>query len=163
MQTGADIAGLEAAKDCGFETGGTAAAKFQQSISGNKKIYSPNIAKEFNLKEGAVTIKKSRYGGTYLDVYYQRTIDNAQEADGTIWFGNHHSPGGKLTLGKTTQKNKVTPLINPKSASEIIGWIKENNIEVVNIAGNREHSNPGIYNHTKALLIEAFNLIKNEQ
>jgi len=153
-QTGVDVAGLDAALELGIQTGGTAAAKFQQSIEGNKKIFSPELATKYGLKEGKITRRQGQYG-IYDDVYHQRTIDNAQEADGTIWFGNEFSPGGRLTLGHNAQKGKPKPLVNPKDETEIVRWIKANNISILNVAGNREHTNPGIYDKAKTLLINA--------
>lgn len=160
-QTGADMGGLDAAVELGIPTGGTMAAKFQQSIEGDKKIFSPEIAEKYGLKEGVITKKQGQYG-TYDDVYYQRTIDNAQEADGTIWFGNANSPGGRLTLSPDTQQGKAKPLINPTNAEEIRKWITDNNIKVLNVAGNREHTNPGIYNTTKIMLVEALTPVKKD-
>ena len=156
------MGGLDAAVELGIPTGGTMAAKFQQSIEGDKKIFSPEIAEKYGLKEGAITKKQGSYG-TYDDVYYQRTIDNAQEADGTIWFGNANSPGGILTLSPNTQQGKAKPLINPINAEEIRKWITDNNIKVLNVAGNREHKNPGIYNTTKTMLVEALTPIKQDK
>lgn len=153
-QTGVDVAGLDAAIELGIPTGGTAAAKFQQSIEGNKKIFNKELATKYGLREGKIIRREGMYG-QYDDVYYQRTIDNAQEADGTIWFGNASSPGGKLTLGAIAQRKKPKPLINPKTAAEIQKWVADNNIRILNVAGNREHTNPGIYEKAKSMLIEA--------
>lgn len=160
MQTGVDMAGLEAAFETGIPTGGTAAAKFQQSTEGDKKTFRKDLAEKYGLKEGKLTRKTGKFG-EYDDVYYQRTIDNAQEADGTIWFGNASSPGGNLTLGPIAQKGKPSPLVNPKSKEEIIRWMSKNNIQVLNVAGNREHTNPGIFDTSKNMLKAAFQQIKS--
>lgn len=160
MQTGVDMAGLEAAFEIGIPTGGTAAAKFQQSTEGDKKTFRKDLAEKYGLKEGKLTRKTGKFG-EYDDVYYQRTIDNAQEADGTIWFGNASSPGGRLTLGPIAQKGKPSPLVNPKSKEEIIRWMSKNNIQVLNVAGNREHTNPGIFDTSKNMLKAAFQQIKS--
>ncbi len=153
-QTGVDIAGLDAALESNIPTGGTAAAKFTQSTA-KGTITNPELATKYGLKEGQLTRRKGQYGD-YDDVYIQRTVANAQEADGTIWFGNEGSPGGILTLKKSSQEGKAKPLINPKSAAEIKQWLSDNQIETVNIAGNREHTNPGIYEKSKQMLKEAF-------
>lgn len=165
-QTGVDMAGLDAAQEVNISTGGTAAAKWQQSTEGNKKIFNPALATKYGLKEGKITKRFTQDGKEYDDVYYQRTLDNAQEADGTIWFGNAASPGGKLTLNRDTQKGKPRPLINPTSAQEIRNWLNEHNIKTLNVAGNREHTNPGIYDKAKTLLVDALKSNtenKNEQ
>jgi hypothetical protein len=154
-QTGVDMAGLDAAQEVNIPTGGTAAAKWQQSTEGDKKIFNPALKTKYGLREGKITKRTAQDGRPYDDVYYQRTLDNAQEADGTIWFGNAKSPGGKLTLGRDAQRGKPSPLINPTSAQEIRNWLNENNIKTLNVAGNREHTNPGIYDKAKTLLVEA--------
>ena len=161
-QSGADMGGLDAAIELGIPTGGTAAAGFQQETNEGSKIKNTELNTKYGLKEGAITKREGAYG-TYDDVYYQRTIDNAQEADGTIWFGNPNSPGGILTLKDTTQQGKVKPLINPTNAEEIRKWIIDNNIKVLNVAGNREKSKPGIYNTTKTMLVEALTPVKQDK
>ncbi len=157
-QTGADMAGLDAAVDVGIQTGGTAAAYFTQDVKG-KKVKNPELAKKYGLKEGKAERKTGKYG-PYQDVYHQRTIANAQEADATIWFGDTKSAGGKLTLGNVAQKGKPKPLVNPKSSKEILDWLNKNNIRVLNVAGNREAKTPGIYASSKKMLAEALNTVK---
>ncbi len=161
-QTGVDMAGLDAALEVGIPTGGTAAAGYTQSIGpkSSDKISNKELATKYGLKEGQITRKQGQYG-PYDDVYTQRTVANAQEADGTIWFGNADSPGGKLTLGTTAQKGKPAPLVNPKSVDEIRNWLAFNRIETLNIAGNREHTNPGIYQKSKDMLVEALGQSKS--
>jgi hypothetical protein len=154
-QSGVDIAGLDAALEAGLKTGGTAAAKFTRENDSGQKFNDYSQAEKYGLVEGKSIIRSGRYG-TYSDVYHDRTIKNAQEADGTIWFGDKTSPGGRLTLGQQAQKNKPQPLINPKSVQDIHQWMDKNNINTVNIAGNREKSNPGIYKNVKTLLTQAF-------
>ena len=161
-QSGSDMGGLDAAIELGIPTGGTAAAGFQQETNEGSKIKNTELNTKYGLKEGAITKREGTYG-TYDDVYYQRTIDNAQEADGTIWFGDSNSPGGKLTLSTIAQQGKVKPLINPTNAEEIRKWITDNNIKVLNVAGNREKSKPGIYNTTKTMLVEALTPVKQDK
>ena len=72
------------------------------------------------------------------------------------------SPGGILTLGRNAQKGKPSPLVNPQNKEEIIQWLNDNNIETLNIAGNREHTNPGIYEKAKGLLIEALSSMQDQ-
>lgn len=160
-QSGVDMTGLEVAEESGLETGGTAATKFQQSIEGDRKVYRPELREKYNLKEGKSTRRQGKYG-EYDDPYYQRTIDNAQEADGTVWFGDPNSPGGKLTLGKVAQKGKPTPLVNP-TVEELKQWLIDNEIEVLNVAGNREYKNPGISDKARQILKEALkDIVKKE-
>ncbi len=166
-QLGADMAGLDAGIELGIElgieVGGTASHGYIQSTGPKSKdrVVNIELQSKYGLKEGQITKKQGQYG-PYDDIYIQRTIANAQEADGSIWFGNRNSPGGKLTLGHIAQKGKPTPLINPLP-EQIMPWMTLNNIEVVNIAGNREFSNPGIYQSTKEILIEGLKESINKQ
>lgn len=163
-QTGVDMAGLDAAVEVGIPTGGTAAAKFTQSTGpkSSDKISNKELATKYGLVEGQITRKQGQYG-PYDDVYSQRTVANAQEADGTIWFGNPTSPGGKLTLGLVAQRGKPAPLVNPQSADEIRHWIALNSIKTLNVAGNREFTNPGIYQKSKDMLVEALRTEQPQQ
>lgn len=158
-QTGVDMAGLDAALEAGVQTGGTAAAYFTQSVGEKSSIRNAELATKYGLKEGKTT-KRMGSRGSYDDVYYQRTIDNAQEADGTVWFGNPESPGGKLTLKASTQKGKPSPIINPTSGKQLLDWMIKNNVRTLNVAGNREHTNPGIYAESKRVISEMIELLK---
>src|SRR5262249_40549454 len=80
-QTGADQGALFAAKAKRGETGGFAAREWMTE-SGP----APWLA-----GYGLVELE---WGG-----YPARTRANVQEARAVLWFGNPHSPGGRLTLG----------------------------------------------------------------
>lgn len=139
-QSGVDITGLRIGKELGYNTGGTAAAKYLAFDDKGNRISTPEYKELYGLKEGKwyTNPKTGKY-----DPYHRRTIDNAQEADGTVWFGNTDSPGARLTLGGEAQKNKPSPLTNPTS-EELNNWLIKNNIRKLNVAGNREHTNIGI-------------------
>lgn len=141
-QTGADEAGLEAAKQQGIETFG----------------YMP---KSFRTDAGMRPDLALRYGLTEADTrgYPERTKRNVGLARTTILFGNDKSPGCLLTQRLMREHNqKGLHLPFPHSATphergaEISGafllhWLRgtfDDNF-VVNIAGNRERTNPGIY------------------
>lgn len=141
-QTGADQAGLLAGKELGISTGGTAPPGFQTAQGSQKELL-----ERFGLEEGVPDPK----------IYPKRTIKNAQDADGTVWFGNTDSPGARLTLGRIAQAGKPSPIINP-TVEELRRWIVENNISVLNVAGNREHTNAGITEKTKSILVEALSV-----
>jgi hypothetical protein len=67
-----------------------------------------------------------------------------------LWFGNPGSPGGKLTLRCASELGKVVfiqiwpPAWTKRDALSFRQWIDQNDVEVLNVAGNRENSNPGI-------------------
>lgn len=160
-QTGADIGGLLAATKLGIETGGW-------------------ICKDY-LTEDGPNFELKKYGLKCLDsTYYpERTKKNIDDSDGTIVFRLKYSPGSDYTIGyaqnkiwqkgilKTVNKDKtlykpvcvITDLNDHKKIIDIIvNFIKENNIEIVNIAGHRESTAP-IKNFTQIIeniLVEAF-------
>jgi hypothetical protein len=156
-QLGADMGGLDGAIEAGVAIGGTAAAGYVQSPASKERVPNFELKTKYGLKEGLTTKMMGKFG-EYEDVYQQRTIANAQEFDGTLWMGRTTSPGAILTLStgknKEAQKGKPKPLINPKNAQEVIDWIVANDIHTINVAGNREFSNPGIYEKTKQLIKE---------
>jgi len=136
-QTGADIAGLSAAKRCGLETGGFAANGFETE-NGKR----PDYAKMYNLVD-------KHYN------YAQRTVENVKASDATFVFAaNISSSGTRLTLQSCIKFDKRY-LVNP-TTDEVIAFIQLHNPKVVNIAGNRESVTPGITARVDKLLTEAF-------
>ena len=136
-QTGADIAGLIAAKKCGFDTGGCAANGYQTE-NGAK----PEYAKMYNLVD------------KHYD-YHRRTVENVKMSDFTLIFAdNVNSPGTKLTISACNSNSKPY-LINPKPL-DIVAVIQLGGVITINIAGNRESVAPGITSRTEKILIDAF-------
>jgi hypothetical protein len=87
-QTGADQAGLRAARAAGILTGGWAPRGWLvESKDGNKDVAAPWLGLLFGLEECA------QLG------YAARTRANARDSDTTIWFGNVDTSGGKHDLG----------------------------------------------------------------
>jgi len=136
-QSGADIAGLMAAKRCGLETGGFAANGFETE-TGRR----PDYAKMYNL----------------IDKHYnypQRTVENVKSSDATIVFAaNISSSGTRLTINTCIKFDKKY-LVNP-TVDEVVAFIQKNNPKVINVAGNRESVNPGITARVDKLLTDAF-------
>jgi len=125
-QTGVDIAALRYAKQAGIETGGWM-TRGCRTADGPK----PEYLELYNMKES-----KSPY-------YSDRTNENVRDSDGTlIIVYDKNSPGTKCTIKAANQWNKPWFLIdcNLKSDTSIevvVDWIKENNIHILNVAGNR--------------------------
>ena len=120
-QIGADQVGLEVGRKLGLKTGGTAPPGFQTSIGSQK-----TKLKEFGLVEGE---KDS-------NIYPKRTRKNIENSDGTVVFSdNLESRGTSLTIGHAKAKKK--PLIVNPTADELSTWLSENDIEVLNVAGNQ--------------------------
>ena len=119
-QTGADRTGLECARALGLETGGTAPKGWR--IDGGTD---PSLT-DFGLVQSP------------SESYPPRTEENVKNADATVWFGRTTSPGFWCTKRATLKYGK--PIIyNPTSLVDIA-----NTYEVINVAGNRQRTNPGV-------------------
>lgn len=145
-QTGADRAGLIAAKACGLETGGYVCTKNKTELG-----YEPELISEYNLTE--------------LNTfdYPKRTLANVNAADATwIFYRGKLEKGSALTekYCKQLKKNYVAiglANINLRWAIEDASdFIMLNNIKVLNIAGNRESVAPGIQQEVTELLMKVF-------
>lgn len=147
-QTGVDQAALQAAKEFGLKTGGFMPKGFRTQAGDN-----PLLARTYGLHE-----TKSRE-------YPPRTLKNVLEADATLILGYPTSRGCRFTI-KCCEANKKTYITVRKEATdlmtrehvikELVAWIRYNNVKIVNVAGNREESHPGIGEWARLLLVEAF-------
>lgn len=149
-QTGVDQAGLYAAKNVGFPTGGYMPKGFKTQ-EGNK----PEFALKFGIRE------------TNTKSYVKRTELNVKESDGTLRIAsNYNSPGEILNLKFIIKHKKPSLSLNLFNIKEentiklLIKWVKMNNIKVLNIAGNSEKTSPGIFENSKVFLENAFRIIK---
>ena len=136
-QRGADKIGLEVAKELGFETGGTAPAKF--SVSGGKD---PSL-KDFGLKE--ITEKQTKAYQGSESFYGPRTERNVLDSDATLIFtveGKQDSPGSKLTRNLAIKHGK--PFLQNPTSEQISRLVSRRNIQTINIAGNREFKDKNI-------------------
>ncbi len=136
-QTGADQGGLAAGKALGLETGGTAPLGYRTDAGAM-----PSLGRDYGLGEDA----------SYS--YPPRTRKNVQDSDGTVIFGNTSSPGSKMTAYACIRQHK--PYIPNPTPQVLRAWCEGNSIEILNVAGNRERTNPGMFQKTKDTLIEAF-------
>jgi len=135
-QTGADLAGLRAAKAAGLETGGWM-PKGYRTEAGNR----PAMAVLYGMKE-----HDSRE-------YIPRTKLNIIESDATLLFADDpDSPGSKATAMQCYYNGKpcLLPRVTLDAPSDparwraIAGWIEQHGIKTLNVAGNRESKAPGI-------------------
>ena len=144
-QTGADMGGLFGAYTApGIETGGWAPKGFRTEAGPKKRL-----GKQYKLKE------------TKSPTYPPRTKRNVLGSDGTLWFGSTNSPGARLTIRLCHKHNRPVKRIrysieNRRSPIReipgLVKWIKRNNIEILNVAGNRESKNEGITMYTEAVV-----------
>lgn len=151
-QSGADMAGLLAARAVGIETGGHCPKGFKTE-RGSK----PELS-----KLGLIETKSTNYP--------ERTELNVINSDATLIATMiHDSIGSKLTQTLCDKHKKRIIGVgfftnNPPdveaTAERIANWLHEQKIEVLNVSGNRLSRAPGIQTGLCQVLIRAFTLLK---
>jgi hypothetical protein len=143
-QTGVDRSALDVAIELNYEYGGWC----PRGRKAEDGIIDP--IRYANLKE------------TSTDDYPQRTEFNVRDSDGTLIIiaGSQETMGrgSKLTVRMTKKYEK--PLLIVKLNEEdmnvneikVIEWLSTNKIEILNIAGPREETTPGIYKQAERFL-----------
>jgi len=128
-QTGADQAGWRAARAYGVPTGGA-------------------MPRGFLTEEGLQLEFAERYRAFELPTnsYPERTRRNVADSEGTLWFGDHHSTGGRTTLDACREQGKpfLIVFVAITKPSQVRDWLEEKGIRPLNVAGNRESTSPGI-------------------
>lgn len=141
-QTGVDCAALDVALELGIPCGGWC-PKGRWSEAGR-------IADKYPLEE------------TPSEDVAQRTEWNARDSDGTLVIAEGPTVGGTtLTVEMAKRYGKpclVIDLLTDGGAAQraIPEWIARHKIGVLNVAGPRESTTPGINAKTKALLRRIF-------
>lgn len=147
-QNGADQAGLRAAKACGLETGGWL-PRGCITLDGPR----PDLMEEYGMQEHT----SARYP--------PRTEANVRDSDGTLRFVRTFSSAGeKCTLKAIRWYNKPhldIHIQHPPTKEEVASWLKDNNIKVLNIAGNSEETAPGIGEWVYGFLQDVFVALKS--
>lgn len=170
-QQGADLAGLQAARKLGLETGGTAPPGFMTSAGPRAQLL-----KAFELHE--LSEKCSPAAG-----YARRSMLNVDNSDATVAFRLHPSPGTDKTIGycflgqwrtapelpeggavadfwETRGHRPVFVVRNAGSLRarlEFRAFLQANRVRVLNVSGHREGP-PGWIESIQDFLVEA---IKN--
>jgi hypothetical protein len=129
-QTGADQAGLLAARVFGVPTGGR--VPFGFVTEGGPR---PEFAHLYGLSELPAEEP--------LKWYEQ----NVRDSDATLWFGKTSTPGAQETVRASRRFGKPCMPVYPAASfepSHIGAWITENEIRTLNVAGNHESESPGI-------------------
>ncbi len=104
----------------------------------------------------------SRYELTETDSakYPVRTAQNVIDSDGTLILYERELLGGtSLTLRLAKEHGKpclTIDLASPLEPGTVCDWIAEHAIEVLNVAGPRESSSPGIADGARSFLVQAF-------
>ncbi len=150
-QTGADQAGLFAARSVGFETGGHAHQGYK-TLAGIET----ELLQSFNVEEHPV------HG------YKPRTFWNVEHSDATIRLAfNFKSRGEICTFNAIKKYNKPyldIMLSDLPPQYEIAAWIVEHDIKVLNIAGNGDGSKNGkVFNVVQQYLGSVFAIVKTLQ
>ena len=150
-QTGADIAGLMAAKEVGFNTSGFAPKGFKTELDSNLLLKT-----HFHLKE------------TSSSGYTIRTRMNIEWATISIVFSDDSQSKGTLfTISCCKKANKPYLLLSSldiNAVQSILAFIKPyigfNKHCAINIAGNRASKAPGIQDRVFSILVDVFKEIK---
>lgn len=139
-QTGADRAGLDASRLLSIPTGGYCPIGFLTE------------------KGKDISLKKYKLKELNTSKYEDRTVKNVLTSDGTVIFCKTKNnciigEGTRLTYETTINFDKPV-IINP-TKRKFLNWLGKYEIEILNVAGNRESQFPGIYNKVKFFLINA--------
>lgn len=151
FQTGADWGAIEAAYKSDLETGG----------------YVPQGYINENGQTDAAGMHFYHAIETRSPNYYQRTYLNIKHSDATLIVAqNFESKGTLLTIKELVKQKKSyrtityrpkTPIIYlEKIQDRIYSWVRESDIHILNVAGNRESVSPGIQEWTCNLLLPVF-------
>ena len=139
-QTGADIAGVDAAIFCNFPYGG----------------WLPKGRKTENgiVPEMYTNFREMTRGG-----YPMRTEQNVKDADGTVIFTFGNLSGGSALTKKVAVKNRKPWLhidleIEANPATKIKNWVIDWDIKILNVAGKSASKAPAIYNRVKEIITQ---------
>lgn len=162
-QTGADEAGWRAARAACLPTCGWMPRGFMTE-SGPR----PEFARLYGARElEAGRSCPATLSGQYKD----RTRRNMAEADALLWFGRDDSPGGRHTIGCCNAEDKPRMLIvrgvpEMPLPVDVAMWILGREpspygspVTVLNVAGNRESSSPGLGAWVETYLAAVFRLL----
>lgn len=164
-QTGADMGGLLAGRDLGYETGGTAPKGWRTELGANPAL------KDFGLVEHARAD------------YPPRTIANIQDSDATVAVLWGSSVGTEMTICYALYKlwkrrnldhlrsdlkhawcyysgfKPICVLLTREhdaAVSALRGFLIRLNVKTLNVAGHRESSKPGVQEWTREVLKSTF-------
>ena len=144
-QTGADLAALDAAIKWDIPHGGW--------VPKERRTESGPLPDRYQLKEMPT------------GDYPARTEQNVIDSDGTLIMTHGELTGGSEYTWEMTKKHKrpyfhadLNITSNFDSAQAIYSWIKEHNIETLNVAGSRASKDPDIYRAGMKILRIVFHL-----
>jgi hypothetical protein len=139
-QTGVDRAALDVGLALGIQCGGW-------------------CPKGRRAEDGVIPAKYPLTENTSID-YPARTAMNVRESDGTLVITRGvPDRGTALTLRLAQKHRKPCFTVNLDKApgpSQVRKWLKEGKIKIINVAGPRESSCPGISEQARQYLDEVF-------
>jgi hypothetical protein len=138
-QTGADLGGLVGARRAGIATGGTAPLHYRTEAGRQRRVL-----------RGFGLVEHPSYR------YLPRTECNVRDSDATVIFGNTGSPGCQATVAFCRSLGK--PFLANPLPTELRRWVEANQFSVLNVAGNRESTTPGLAKQVATLIFEAFRI-----
>lgn len=147
-QTGADRAGLEAARQAGLQTGGTVPRGWRTELGTDLSL------RAFGVSEHA------------SPNYPARTQANVIDSDGTLIIAFPSLDGGsELTASFCRRMRKPYLFVSAHSLDNVALIIAKNfiiskNIATLNVAGNRESKSPGLQSAATIWLTELFIQLK---
>jgi hypothetical protein len=128
-QTGVDRAALDVALEKGLPCGGWCPR--------GRRAEDGPIDERYPLQE------------TPWDSYPQRTDWNVRDSDGTLVLASGEPDRGTaLTIRLAAGRNKpclVLDLSDKADPARVLAWAAEHGVQVLNVAGPRESSAPGVY------------------
>ena len=125
-QTGADQMGLQKGKKLGYQTGGTAPPNYMTETGSDRSLKT-----KYGLEEG----EADRF------TWVKRTRKNLLDSDGTVIFSRARDKSKDTTIKAIYRLQKETgvtiPVLYNPTAKQLNQFIQTNNIETLNVAGNR--------------------------
>ena len=159
-QTGADQAGWRAAKACGVPTGGWMPMGFRTE---GRALEDGSLGPDESHPEFAGLFGAE--AGESLE-YRQRTRANVRQSDAVVWFGDTLSRGGLLTLGLARIVGVPALVVElgedgrpTHQPGHLVGWLRDESVRILLVAGNRESNQPGIGAWVEDYLLEAFGMM----
>jgi hypothetical protein len=136
-QTGVDRGALEAALELGIEHGGWCPR--------GRRAEDERIPDQYRVQENE------------SPDYSARTLRNVRESDATLIVATGKLSGGtRLTreLARRCEKPCLVVRIDGMlSLEHVRGWLADQRVEVLNVAGPRESQSPGIQARTKDFIV----------
>lgn len=155
-QTGADRGALDAAIKLGLDHGGWCPP--------GRKAEDGRIPEKYHVEEvPARLFDQHGYDyGSGGDHYRVRTHLNILDSTATIVFTKnrtHLTPGTRLTVKLARQIGRPCIVLNIDDEDapwRVRMWVKDQEVEVLNVAGSRESRVEGIQDKTYRILVDAF-------